>query len=85
MPQLKKQWDVLTDEERKGLIDRVITFFVEERNEEIGIIAAEELLDFFLENLSKPIYNKGIDDSKEILKRQLETLEIDLDAKKQKD
>ncbi|MDD2656975.1 MAG: DUF2164 domain-containing protein [Patescibacteria group bacterium] len=84
MPPIKKQWDILSEDERRSYINKIITFFSEERSEEIGVIAAGEVLDFFLENLSKTIYNKGIDEAKEMIKEKMTDLEVDLDAMKQK-
>jgi uncharacterized protein (DUF2164 family) len=49
--------------EKKQMIDEIIAFFDKERDEDIGILAAELVLDFFLDNLGKKIYNKGIDDA----------------------
>ncbi len=79
MTDIKRSWDMLPKEKRKALIDEIITFFKQERDEEIGIIAAEDILDFFLQNAAKDIYNKGIADSKELLKKQFEDLEVNLD------
>jgi len=84
MSQIKKQWDIISDEERRSYTSKIITFFAEERDEEIGVIAAGEVLDFFLENFTKPIYNKGIEEAKEIIKEKMTDLEVDLDAMKQK-
>ena len=84
MSQIKKQWDILSEEERRNHINKIITFFSEERSEEIGVIAAEEVLDFFLENFTKPIYNKGIEEVNEMFKEKMTDLEVDLDAMKQK-
>lgn len=79
MPTLKRKWDLLSKERRAILIKQVITYFKTKRDQEIGIIAAEEILDFFLEALSEEIYNKAINDSKTTIKQTFENLEIDLD------
>jgi uncharacterized protein (DUF2164 family) len=79
MPTIKRNWDLLTKERREALIKEIITFFKTEKDQELGIIAAEDILDFFLQNLGKDIYNKAIDDSKVTLKQSLEDLEINLD------
>ena len=84
MPKIKRQWNILSEEERRNYINKIITFFAEERDEEIGIIAAGEVLDFFLENFSKNIYNLGVEDAKEMFKEKMTDLEVDLDAMKQK-
>ena len=47
----------LTSEEKKKLQDEIIYYFETERDEKLGIIASESILDFFLDNLGKYIYN----------------------------
>ncbi|PIZ95357.1 MAG: DUF2164 domain-containing protein [Candidatus Magasanikbacteria bacterium CG_4_10_14_0_2_um_filter_33_14] len=84
MSKIKKQWDIISDEERQSYVSKIITFFAEERDEEIGVIAAGEVLDFFLENFTKPIYNKGIEEAKEMIKEKMDDLSVDLDTMKQK-
>lgn len=79
MSEIKRKWDLLTKERKQALIKEIITFFKTKRDEEIGIIAAEEILDFFLEALGEDIFNKGIEKSKEVIKQNFENLEIDLD------
>ena len=79
MKNVKKKWDLLSKEKREGVIKRIITYFKNEKNQEIGILAAEEMLDFFLEELVEDIYNKAIDDSKKVIKQNFDNLEIDLD------
>lgn len=78
MNEIKRKWDLLPKEKRKACIDEIITFFKQKRDEKIGIIAAEDVLDFFLQNIGTNIYNKGVEDSKNLLKRQFEDLEVDL-------
>ena len=79
MNEIKRKWDLLPKAKRKSCIDEIITFFKQKRDEQIRIIAAEDILDFFLQDIGTDIYNKGVDDSKELLKRQFENLEVDLD------
>ncbi len=71
--------DLLTKERRQILIKEIITYFKTEREEEIGVIAAEEILNFFTEALGKDIYNKAVLDSKTTIKTCMENLELDLD------
>lgn len=75
----KRNWELLSKERKNSLIKEIITFFKTERDQEIGIIAAEDVLDFFLQNLGKDIYNKAISDSKTTIQHNFENLEIDLD------
>jgi uncharacterized protein (DUF2164 family) len=80
MDEVKRGWDVLSKEKRKSCIEEIIQFFKDERNEEIGVVAGGNILDLFLQIAGKEIYNKGVDDSKSLLKRLFEDLEIDLDV-----
>lgn len=76
---IKRKWDLIGKDRRTALIQEVITYFKTKREQEIGMIAAEEILDFFLEALHSDIYNKAINDSKNTVKQTFENLEIDLD------
>jgi len=80
MKQIKRSWDVLTDEKRKRTITEIIDFFKTEREEDIGVIAAGEILDFMLQTLTPEIYNKGIEDSLKFTKDRFEGFEIDMNA-----
>jgi uncharacterized protein (DUF2164 family) len=79
MPEKKDQFGLLSKENRASAIKEIIAYFGTERDEEIGVIAAEDILDFFLETIGKDIFNKGIDDSKKIIAQNAENLDIDLD------
>ncbi len=79
MNEIKRKWDLLSKEKRGSCIEEIITFFKQKRGEEIGVVAAENILDFFLQNIGTEIYDKGVVDSKELLKRQFENLEVNLD------
>jgi len=79
MKEIKRKWDRITNEKRKSSIEEIITFFKQERDEKIGVIAAEEILDFFLQTVGGDVYNKGVKDSKEALEKRTEDLKIDLD------
>ncbi|MDG1105903.1 MAG: DUF2164 family protein [Cyclobacteriaceae bacterium] len=79
MAKVKRNWERLSEEERKSVIEDLILFFENERDEKIGIIAAEEVLNFFLMSVGNKLYNKGIDDAKKVLKNRYEELQFDLD------
>jgi len=82
MPTQKKPWDFLSNDEKRYAIDQIITFFAEERDEEIGRIAAEEVLDMFLELLGPQVYNSALEDAKIWLKEKFTTIEVDYDLLK---
>lgn len=64
-------------EEKKKMQEEISYFFQEEREEELGIIGAETILDFFLDVLGETIYNKALDDVKLWLTRNVENMESD--------
>lgn len=80
MTEVKRKFDVLSKEKKESLIKEVITYFKSERDEEIGVIAAEDILDFFLEALVPDVYNKGVSDAKALVKQGFDNLEIDLEV-----
>ena len=71
---------LLSDEQREQTINDIVDYFETELDQEIGVIAAENLLDFFLESLGNKLYNKGVDDTKKFLEQSFETLKIEIEA-----
>lgn len=64
--------------ERKKLLEREIQrFFQEVRDEEIGVIATQEVMEFFLETLGKEIYNQALDDAKRWQQAMMANMESD--------
>lgn len=79
MPTRKPFWDILTDNQKQTCIDSIIRYFDSERDEQIGLIAAQEFLNMALEELFPYIYNKGIEDAKALLRDKMADIEVDLD------
>jgi len=69
----------LSDEEKKLAKEELIRFFENERDDKIGLIAAEEILNFFLQTVGNKLYNKGIYDAKKAIENRYEELKYDLD------
>jgi len=74
--------NLLNNSQKNESIKEIISFFEKERDEEIGNLASEKVLEFFLEKIGDKIYNKAIDDSKETFKLRLEDIELDLEVLK---
>lgn len=72
--------ELFSKDERTKLCEEIIAFFKTERNEEIGIIAAEELLDFFMESVGKKTYNKAVDKTMSFCKEQFDRIELDVEG-----
>ena len=79
MVEFNRKWDRISDEKRQQAIDDLIYFFESERSEKIGVIAAEQLLDFFLENIGPDVYNRGLSDAKTVIAKRVEDLQFDMD------
>jgi len=67
----------LSSEEKKNIMDDIIYFFETERDEKIGIIASENVFDFFMDTLGKHIYNKALDDTKLWYEHRMDDIEAD--------
>lgn len=79
MSKVKRTWERLTDEEKVLAKEELILFFENERDEKIGIIAAEEIINFFLQSVGSNLYNKGVNDAKKAIENRIEELKFDLD------
>lgn len=80
MNKIKRAWDTLTDEERRSTINALIAYFSEERDEQIGVIAAGEILDIVLRTAGSAVYNKALEDIKPILEQRLADTLLDIDT-----
>jgi uncharacterized protein (DUF2164 family) len=80
MPIVKRQWELLiTEEKRAQLLKEIITYFETKMDQEIGLVAANDVLDFFLRELGEDVQKKALNDARQIIKQNLENLEVDLD------
>ena len=67
----------LTEEQRKALKEEIHAYYLDEREEDIGILLQEGLLDVVLEQLAPRIYNKALGDAKYWYSRRMEDVEGD--------
>ncbi|MBP1754196.1 MAG: hypothetical protein H6Q59_594 [Firmicutes bacterium] len=67
----------LTPELKKQLLEEIVYYFETERDEKLGVIASEGVLDFFMDNLGHFIYNKALDDAKQWYGKRMEDVEAD--------
>jgi uncharacterized protein (DUF2164 family) len=71
---------LLSDNKRRKTIQDIIDFYATVRNETIGVIAAETLLDFLLDTIGKDLYNKGVDDAFQFVHERIRSAETDMNA-----
>ncbi|MBW4549852.1 MAG: DUF2164 domain-containing protein [Aphanocapsa sp. GSE-SYN-MK-11-07L] len=62
---------------RKQALDSIVRYFRENREEEIGNIAASGLLSFFLEEVGPSIYNKAVADVQARMQMHVSELDVD--------
>lgn len=76
--------ELLSTDQKQIAINEIIDFFSTQRDQEIGIIAAGDILDLFLQTSAISIYNKGVEDAQKIVKEKLTELDaqIELTLKK---
>lgn len=67
----------LSEEEKQKFRDEITAFFRDEMEQELGIIATEKVLDFFLEGMGDLVYNKALDDTHTWYKRIMDNVEAD--------
>jgi uncharacterized protein (DUF2164 family) len=63
-----------SQELKKQAIDDIKRYFLESREEEIGQLAAELLLDFMIEKVGAVIYNQAIRDAHTFMSEKVEDL-----------
>lgn len=68
----------LSKETKEEMMTSIQSFFLDERGEEIGNLAAEQFLDFITAEMGAYFYNEGIEDSISTLQSRMENLEEDL-------
>lgn len=57
---MKRKWDRLSEEEKQKAIKELIDFYEVERDEKIGVIAADEILNHFLHLLEPSCTTKAL-------------------------
>jgi len=64
----------LSKEKREEMIKSIKNYFYEEKDEEIGDLAATLFLDFIIEEFASEFYNQGIYDSHSFMNDKLDDL-----------
>ena len=58
----------LTNERREEIISEIKHYFLTEREEEVGDLAAGLILDFIMEKIAPEFYNQGVFDSHQYMR-----------------
>lgn len=67
----------LSDEQKKALAEKIRAFYADIREEEIGIIEEQQIIELFCEHMTPIVYNKALDDAMRWFKDRLESIESD--------
>lgn len=79
-PQFPKEWDCLDPKARQDLVSETISYLRDDHDFDIGMITANEIVDFFLERTYPAIRNKTLEDSKAVFHLAMDTAEVNLEA-----
>ncbi len=64
----------LNSESKEAMRSKIVKYFFEERDEDLGELASQLILDFFVEELAPSIYNQGVEDAYTYSRDKLEDL-----------
>lgn len=67
-----------TKQQKDHMISEIQLFFAEERNEEIGLIAAENVFEFFKNSIGPHFYNEAIKDARQFIEQKMNLIDEDL-------
>ncbi|RBW68823.1 DUF2164 domain-containing protein [Bacillus taeanensis] len=68
----------LSKEHKNQIINELKDFFYNERSEEIGDLAAENMLNFVIKEIGPYFYNQGVTDAKVMVEQKLMNVEEDI-------
>ncbi len=76
----KSNLSLISDEKKRVTVEAIIAFYKRERDEEIGVIAAEEILELVIDLVGRDIFNKGVDETVRLLQDRLSGMWVDVEA-----
>lgn len=64
----------LSDSNKELMRSKIVEYFANERDEDLGELASQLILDFFVDELAPSVYNQGVEDSYAYTRDKLEDL-----------
>lgn len=64
----------ISKETEEKMRNSIVKYFLNERNEDLGYLASQLLLDFFIKELAPYVYNQGVEDAYVYIKDKTEDL-----------
>ncbi|QPC48090.1 DUF2164 domain-containing protein [Mangrovibacillus cuniculi] len=68
----------LEKEKKQQIVEELKEWFYQERAEELGDIGAENMMEFFLQEIGPYFYNQGVKDARKLMQENVSQLEDDL-------
>ena len=65
---------ILSEANKRDMKEKIVRYFSQERNEDLGELASELILDFVVEQLAPTIYNQGVEDAHNYMNDKIEDL-----------
>ena len=65
----------ISKEQRKEAVGEIIAYFLQERDEQIGDLAAGFMLDFILEKIGPYVYNQAVADIQKYCSEKVEDMD----------
>jgi uncharacterized protein (DUF2164 family) len=75
---MKRKFDSVSRETEKKCINEIITRIEEIEGGDVGIIAAQDIIEIVTQNLGPEIYNNGLNDAKKLMQGKFTDLETDI-------
>ena len=66
-----------TDDQRRRMLKEIESFWLDEFDEQTGLIKQQAIFDFFMEQFAPDIYNRALDDAKAWCRQNMEHMEDD--------
>lgn len=79
---MKRKWD-LSVEDNKKCINDVIARIEEIDSDNVGIIAAQDIIDIVAQCVGPKAYNSGAADVKKLLQERMQDIEVDIEMLQQ--
>ena len=67
----------LEKHQKEEMVNKLRAYFLKERNEELGDLATQLLVDFMIQEFGDTFYNKGIEDAQRYISEYVDNI-IDL-------
>lgn len=78
-----RKFDNISKEIEKQCMEEVITRIQEIEGSDVGIIAAQDIINIVKQNLGPEIYNTGVRDANKLIQERFADIEVDINLLEQ--